>query len=135
MTAAIDDPGGPARPRPNLDSARCASRHALELIADKWAILVIRALQDGPERYEALRRRIGGVSKPMLTRTLRELENNGLVLRTVSTHVPPRVEYRLTALGDTLRAPMQALAAWAEDHMHAVQAARGRATAGAEERT
>lgn len=103
--------------RPNLNSARCASRHALDLIADKWTVLIVRALEDGPERYEALRRRIDGISKRMLTHTLRELEHNGLVLRTVRQTVPPNVDYRLTPLGDTLLAPIHALASWAEQHM------------------
>lgn len=109
---------------PNLNSARCASRHALDLIADKWTVLIVRALEDGPERYEALRRRIQGISKRMLTHTLRELEDNGLVLRSVRQVVPPHVEYSLTPLGRTLRTPIRALAAWAEEHMDEVETAR-----------
>ncbi len=108
----------------NLNSARCASRHALDLIADKWTVLVVRALEDGPQRYEGLRRRIDGISKRMLTHTLRELEANGLVLRDVRQAVPPHVEYSLTPLGQTLRTPIAVLAAWAEQHMDDVQAAQ-----------
>jgi DNA-binding HxlR family transcriptional regulator len=120
----------PRGTRPNLDRSRCASRHALELIADTWTVLVVRALQDGPERYEALRRRIQGVSKRMLTLTLRNLEQNGLVQRSVFDTVPPQVEYRLTPLGETLREPIRALASWAEDHMDDVRAAHEDAAGG-----
>lgn len=111
---------------PNLDSARCGSRQALNLIADRWVVLVVRALQDGPQRYEQLRRRIQGISKKMLTQTLRDLERNGLVDRIVRHPVPPNVEYRLTPLGDTLRAPLGALGDWAVDHLGEVEAARRR---------
>lgn len=120
----------PDAPRPNLYSSRCRSRHALDLVADKWAVLVVRALEDGPERYEALRRRIDGVSKRMLTHTLRELERNGLVDRRVKERVPPHVEYRLTALGQSLRAPLASLTSWAEEHMDDVHRARESQDAG-----
>lgn len=124
MTHVDNVHAGPSAVRPDLNRTRCASRHALELIADTWTVLVVRALQDGPERYESLRRRIQGVSKRMLTLTLRNLEQNGLVLRTVHDTVPPQVEYRLTPLGETLREPILALASWAEDHMDDVRTAQ-----------
>lgn len=109
---------------PNIDIAVCPSRRALNVIADKWTVLVVRALESGPERYEQLRRRVQGISKKMLTQTLRELESNGLVQRTVYEVVPPHVEYALTPLGETLRAPLQALTLWATDHLEAVERAR-----------
>ncbi len=128
-------PDDASDPRPDLNRARCASRHALDLIADKWTVLVVRALEDGPERYEALRRRIEGISKRMLTHTLRDLEQNGLVLRSVRATVPPHVEYSLTPLGDTLRSPIHALASWAEEHMNHVREARLTVVDGADART
>jgi len=119
------DPGAVERPPPpNLYSHRCASRQTLDLIADKWTVLVVRALQDEPHRYEALRRRISGISKRMLTQTLRDLEHNGLVRRTDHGTVPPHVEYSLTPLGVSLGEPLGALATWSEVHRDDVQRAR-----------
>lgn len=123
-----DGPAATQHP-PNLYSQRCASRQTLDLIADKWTVLVVRALQDGPHRYEALRRRIQGVSKRMLTQTLRDLEHNGLVLRFDRGSVPPHVEYSLTPLGSTLGEPISALAEWSQDHRDDVQRARSAAGA------
>jgi DNA-binding HxlR family transcriptional regulator len=107
-------------------SADCGPRQVLELIADKWATLVIYALARGTRRYSELQREIQGVSQKMLTQTLRDLERNGLVERTVYPVVPPRVEYALTPLGKTLQEPLCTLCRWAEEHLGEVQAARAR---------
>jgi DNA-binding HxlR family transcriptional regulator len=99
---------------------------ALALIADKWAVLVITTLAGGSVRYNALRREIGSVSQKMLTQTLRDLECNGLVERTVFPDAPPRVEYGLTPLGQTLVEALTVLRDWAEAHYREVEAARAR---------
>ncbi|MDQ3693249.1 MAG: helix-turn-helix transcriptional regulator [Chloroflexota bacterium] len=106
--------------------AVASPRQALALIADKWAVLVITTLADGSIRYNALRRELDGVSQKMLTQTLRDLECNGLVERTVYPDTPPRVEYGLTALGQTLVEALMVLRDWADEHFHEVEAARGR---------
>jgi len=85
---------------PNVYDANCPTRHVLDLIADKWATLIIGLLNDEqPQRFAALQRQIGGISQKMLTQTLRSLERDGLVQRTVYAQVPPRVEYALIFLG------------------------------------
>jgi len=113
-------------PLPPLDpnNANCPSGQALDRIADRWTILVLLALTDGPRRFTELARRIEGVSQKMLTQTLRGLERDGLVTRTVHAQVPPRVDYELTPLGHTLNAPISAVQQWALDHMADVLAAR-----------
>jgi len=108
-------------------SAPTASpRQTLALIADKWAVLVITTLAAGGRRYNALRRELDGVSQKMLTQTLRDLECNGLVARTVYPDAPPRVEYDLTPLGRTLVEALTVLRDWADAHYHEVEAARRR---------
>ncbi len=102
----------------------CSPRQALELIADRWTMIVVKALGDGRHRYGELHRSIDGISQKMLTQTLRSLERDGLVERTVYPVVPPRVEYALTPLGATLTEPLEALAAWAERHMGEITEAR-----------
>ena len=93
-----------------------AIRGILDRIGDKWTVLVVATL-DGPAlRFSELRARIPGISQRMLTRTVRNLERDGLVSRTVYAEVPPRVEYELTATGRTLIDPAVALAEWAVDH-------------------
>ena len=115
---------------PDVFSARCPSRAVLELVADKWAVLVARALSDGAKRHSELRERIDGISQKMLTSTLRRLERGGLVQRRVYAEVPPRVEYSLTALGHGLREPVVALTDWAQANAFPVyQAQRRRAGA------
>jgi DNA-binding HxlR family transcriptional regulator len=96
--------------------ADCPARTTLSLIADTWSVVVIFALDERPHRYTELRERIGGISKKMLTQTLRKLEHNGLVERRQLSGAPPGVEYRLTELGATLREPVRALSRWAEQH-------------------
>jgi DNA-binding HxlR family transcriptional regulator len=111
---------------PNVYDESCPTRHVLDLIGDKWAALIIGLLEAQPQRFAALHRRIGGISQKMLTQTLRRLERDGLVRRTVYAEVPPRVEYTLTPLGHTLCAPLGALRTWAEANIVAVQAAQRR---------
>ncbi|MBL9124213.1 MAG: helix-turn-helix transcriptional regulator [Planctomycetaceae bacterium] len=113
-------------PAPNILDQGCPAQQALATIADKWAAIIVYALASGTKRFGELQRSIGGVSQKMLTQTLRNLERDGLVERTVFPVVPPRVEYRLTPLGNTLREPLSALCHWAEQHMGEVQAARAR---------
>lgn len=114
-----------AAAQPNAFSALCPSRRLLDTIGDKWASLVIAALGvEGPMRYTELSRRIEGVSQKMLTQTLRSLERDGLVLRTVTPSVPVRTDYELTPLGQSLLEPICHLKAWAEEHLPEVDAAR-----------
>ncbi len=103
-----------------------AVREVLDLVGDKWSVLVVQTLSDGPVRFNELRRSIDGISQRMLTLTLRGLERDGLVSRTVHPTVPPQVEYALTDLGRTLRKPIQGLAEWADANRVALQQARDR---------
>jgi DNA-binding HxlR family transcriptional regulator len=102
----------------------CPTRHALDRIADKYTVLVIIFLQDCPRRFKELQRMITGISQKVLTQTLRSLERDGLVTRTVYPEVPPRVEYALTPLGTTLIEPLAALRNWAETHIETVLVAQ-----------
>jgi DNA-binding HxlR family transcriptional regulator len=99
-------------------------RQVLDLIADKWTALIILGLSKGTKRYSELHREIGGVSQKMLTQTLRNLENSGLIDRKVYPVVPPMVEYSLTPLGTTLVKPLKTLCNWASEHFHEVELAR-----------
>jgi DNA-binding HxlR family transcriptional regulator len=96
----------------------------LARIGDKWTLLVVELLADGPMRFNEMRRTIGSISQRMLTLTLRGLERDGLVTRTVYPTIPPRVEYQLTKLGRTLREPVIALAEWARKNMPTMSEAR-----------
>lgn len=111
-------------PKANVYAEACPSRAILELIADKWTLLILPALRKGPMRNGDLMRLIGGVSQKMLTQTLRELERNGLVARIDYQEVPPRVEYALTGLGRSLSDAVRKLDSWAEANISQVQAAR-----------
>jgi DNA-binding HxlR family transcriptional regulator len=102
----------------------CPSRQILDRIGDTWSVLVVVMLADGPQRYTELARKIQGVSPKMLTQTLRGLERDGLITRTVHAVVPPRVDYALTELGCSLHDLVQGLEKWAETHIDDVQAAR-----------
>jgi DNA-binding HxlR family transcriptional regulator len=102
----------------------CQVRQILDRIADKWSLLVIALLENRRLRFTELRREIDGVSQRMLTVTLRSLERDGLVKRTVHPVVPPRVEYELTSLGRTLHATIQSLVTWTERHQEEIAAAR-----------
>jgi DNA-binding HxlR family transcriptional regulator len=106
--------------------ADCPSRVVLERISDKWVTLVMASLSDGPRRFSELSRRLAGVSQKMLTQTLRTLERDGLVNRTVTASVPVRVDYELTDLGHSLQDPIKLLKAWAEDHVPDVREAQER---------
>ena len=109
-----------------LYAADCPVRQALNRIGDKWTTLVIGLLEDGPRRFSALQRGIGGISHKMLTQTLRSLERDGLVKRTAYAEVPPRVEYELTPLGETLCEPIAAIIKWTESHIDEVVASQMR---------
>ncbi|MEV0168650.1 winged helix-turn-helix transcriptional regulator [Nonomuraea fuscirosea] len=102
--------------------ADCPARLAVEVIADKWSVVVLYALSRGPRRHGELVELIGGISKKMLTQTLRRLQRYGLVDRRAHAEVPPRVEYELTELGNTLIDPIALLTAWAEEHGDAILA-------------
>ncbi len=112
------------QPQADIFRSDCLSRQVLNLIADEWTPLVIYALSDGTMRFGQLLKRIDGISKKMLTQTLRAMERNGLVQRVVYPVVPPVVEYSLTPLGQTLIEPMKALANWAYGHLQEVAQAR-----------
>jgi DNA-binding HxlR family transcriptional regulator len=105
-------------------SAACPSRTILDRIGDRWTVLVVGALAITPMRFSELARRIDGVSQKMLTQTLRGLERDGLVTRTVFAEVPPRVVYELTPTGRTLIGPLSTLDAWAREHIGSIEAAR-----------
>ncbi|HEX3540345.1 MAG TPA: helix-turn-helix domain-containing protein [Acidimicrobiales bacterium] len=105
--------------------AACEVRRVLDRIGDKWSLLVVSLLDGGRLRFTELRRQIDGISQRMLTLTLRQLERDGLVRRTVYPVVPPRVEYELTPLGTTLLETIQPLVGWAVEHLDEVAAARG----------
>jgi DNA-binding HxlR family transcriptional regulator len=92
----------------------CPCRSVLDLLANKWTALAIGALEDGPRRFGELRRRLEGVSQKMLTQTLRDLERDGLVTRTVYPVVPLRVDYELTGLGHSVAEPLSAIRRWSE---------------------
>ncbi len=100
--------------------ADCPARLAIEIISDKWSIVTLFALGDGPKRHGELVALIGGISRKVLTQTLRRLQGNGLIDRQAFAEAPPRVEYRLTALGETLREPIATLSAWARTNGEAV---------------
>lgn len=102
----------------------CEVRQILDRIADKWSLQVIALLDRRSLRFTELRRMIDGVSQRMLTRTLRHLERDGLVSRTVHPTVPPRVDYALTPLGGTLHATIRALVTWTEEHQGEIATAR-----------
>ncbi|MEU3932684.1 helix-turn-helix domain-containing protein [Streptomyces sp. NPDC029044] len=102
----------------------CQVRQILDRIADKWSLLVIALLENRRLRFTELRREIDGVSQRMLTVTLRSLERDGLVKRTVHPVVPPRVEYELTSLGRTLHTTIQSLVTWTEEHQEKIAQAR-----------
>lgn len=111
-------------PHADICNAECPSRQVLELLAEKWALLVIYRLAQAPSRTAELRRQIGGVSEKMLIQTLRKLERHGLIDRHDFGEVPPRVEYRLTALGGSLARAVDVLEQWVTDNLTDVIKAR-----------
>lgn len=110
----------------NLCKEGGLSREVLDLIADKWTVLVIHRLAKGTLRHNELSRALGGISQKVLTQELRKLERNGIIVRTVYPVVPPKVEYALTGLGKKLLPLITSLAEWAEKHFDEVRKARSR---------
>lgn len=102
----------------------CPIRGVLDRIGDQWSLLVLGSLQSRSMRFNELMRDINDISKQMLSRTLKHLEQDGFVRRTAFAEVPPRVEYELTALGQSFLVPMMALVAWADSHHQAISEAR-----------
>ncbi len=103
-----------------------AVSEVLSRVGDKWTVLVVSTLGDGAKRFNELRKALGSISQRMLTLTLRGLERDGLVTRTVKPTNPPRVDYELTRLGRSLLEPVSELGLWARQHRAAIQAARQR---------
>lgn len=117
----------PALSRPDLDHADCRGvASVLSRVGDKWSVFVIMMLGDGPKRFNELKRMINGISQRMLTLTLRGLERDGLVTRTIFPTIPPRVDCELTDLGRGLSQPVKALGEWAFQHLAQIEAARTR---------
>ena len=114
------------RKSPKVPEGRDQSpvHHLLDPMGDAWSFLVVLDLGSGPQRFNALQRLTEGISQRVLTLTLRKLERDGLVGRRVRPTAPPQVEYALTKLGRSLAVPIKALAKWAADHQHAIEAAR-----------
>jgi DNA-binding HxlR family transcriptional regulator len=104
--------------------AACPSRQILDVLANKWTMLVMGALSGGPMRFGELRRRLDGITQKMLTQTLRTLERDGLITRTVYPTIPPKVEYTATELGESVTALLHAIRVWSEDNINAVLDAR-----------
>jgi len=114
-----------AKPGHHKDTVTCEHiSRMLARISDKWTLLVVRTLGSGPRRFNALRREVGEISQKMMASTLRELEENGFVSRTVTPVTPPQVEYALTDLGREFLMPVQALAAWVVANSSRIDAAR-----------
>jgi DNA-binding HxlR family transcriptional regulator len=110
---------------PDRASEDCrAVSSVLARIGDKWSVLIIVVLGDGPKRFNEIKRMVGGISQRMLTLTLRGLERDGLVTRTVFPTIPPRVDYKLTGLGRSLWQAVEPLGAWARGHVKHITKAR-----------
>jgi DNA-binding HxlR family transcriptional regulator len=107
-----------------MSMAACPTHRVLDRMGDRWVSLLLKELADGPRRYGELARTVAGATQKMLTQTLRGLERDGLVTRSVTGSVPPRVEYRLTPLGESLLPVMAVVTEWAERHVGAIDAAR-----------
>ena len=135
-----DEPGDEA---PLHDVASCGARSPVDIrrgcagvndvlsrIGDKWSVLIVMMLSAGPRRFSELKRMVDGISQRMLTLTLRGLERDGLVTRTVTPTIPPRVDYELTALGRSLQGPVVAMGQWAQANRPAIDAARASYDAG-----
>lgn len=115
MTRKNDDKA--ALPSAGVFAADCPARRLLDVLAEKWVLLIIHALAHGPLRTGELRRRIGGISEKMLIQSLRTLQDYGLVERRSYSEVPPRVDYRLTEVGRTLTPIVKTLDAWVEQNV------------------
>ncbi len=123
-------PAEPTSPPPGdhrLDQPTCRKvSQVLGMVGDKWTVLVVTQLGEGPRRFSELKREVEGVSQRMLTLTLKNLERDGLVTRAVTPTIPPRVDYALTDLGRSLLQPVRGLGAWAQANMARMDAARAR---------
>jgi DNA-binding HxlR family transcriptional regulator len=108
---------------PESSDCRAVSQ-VLARVGDKWSVLIVSLLGDGPRRFNEIKRMVGGISQRMLTLTLRGLERDGLVTRTVFPTIPPRVDYELTDLGRSLWIPVEALGTWAREQQPQIQAAQ-----------
>ncbi|MEW6436941.1 MAG: helix-turn-helix domain-containing protein [Pseudomonadota bacterium] len=123
----MDVTNGAVIEAPEIDHSDCRKvSQVLARIGDKWSVLVVMQLAEGALRFSEIKRRLNGISQRMLTLTLRGLERDGLVIRTIFPTIPPRVEYRLSDLGGSLREPVMALGQWALAHMTEIDAARAK---------
>jgi DNA-binding HxlR family transcriptional regulator len=113
-------------PRPDPYAAGCPTRLLLDRIGDKWTVLVLSLIRNEPQHFNALRRSIEGLTQKMLSQTLKALERDGLITRTVLPTTPVSVEYAITPLGRTLAATLDGLTRWARDHIGEVAAAQRR---------
>ncbi|MCA7964562.1 helix-turn-helix domain-containing protein [Burkholderia cenocepacia] len=108
-------------------STRCHEvGKVLAIVGDKWTVMIVRVLVERPHRFNEIKRTVGGISQQMLARTLKALERDGMVSRTVYPTVPPQVEYALTPLGQALAVPVRALGAWAGEHLEEIENNRAR---------
>ena len=127
MTRRRAQEGTSVLPRNLHEPEDCrAVSEVLSRVGDKWTVLVVSTLGDGPKRFNELRKALGSISQRMLTLTLRALERDGLVTRTVFPTIPPRVDYELTKLGRSLLDPVSELGSWARKNRSAIQDARHR---------
>jgi DNA-binding HxlR family transcriptional regulator len=127
MTKRKTQEGTPVIPGNLHEPGDCrAISEVLSRVGDKWTVLVVSTLGGGPKRFNELRKALGSISQRMLTLTLRALERDGLLTRTVYPTIPPRVDYELTALGRSLLEPVNALSAWARKNRAAMEEARRR---------
>lgn len=125
MTRRRAQEGTPVIPGNLHEPEDCrAASEVLARVGDKWTVLVVWSLGDGPKRFNVLRKALGSISQRMLTLTLRALERDGLVTRTVFSTIPPRVDYELTGLGRSLLVPVSELGFWARKNRPAIQNAR-----------
>ena len=118
------DPAGNGEPGPAGAPSSCRAREVLQRVGDKWSMYVIDLLGQGTMRFGELHRGVDGITARMLTVTLRGLERDGIVTRTIHPVIPPRVDYALTAMGCTLLATIGQLVAWADSHLDEIDAAR-----------
>jgi DNA-binding HxlR family transcriptional regulator len=114
----------PAHPGLHSDCRRVTG--VISLVGDKWTVMIVMTLRERSRRFNELKRAVGGISQQMLTRTLKALERDGLVTRTVHATVPPQVEYELTALGHSLSEPVMQLGNWAGGHLDEIEGNRMR---------
>lgn len=106
------------------ETMKLGAEKAISVVSDQWFIVIVHALMKGKHRFSELQRAIPGISKKVLTQTLRNMERDGFVTRTVYPVVPPHTEYQLSQLGESIVPPLQGLCRWANDHFHEVEAHR-----------